>query len=34
MGADAGVIILIAGFVFVGFMVLALVGVFKDDRIG
>jgi probable Rubsico expression protein CbbX len=34
MGANAGIIILIAGFVFAGFMVLALVGVFKDDRIG
>ena len=34
MGADSGIIILIAGFVFAGFMVLALVGVFKDDRIG
>ena len=34
MGADSGVIILIAGFVFAGFMVLALVGVFKDERIG
>ena len=34
MGADAGVIILIAGFIFAGIMVLALVGVFQDDRIG
>src|SRR5690348_7590549 len=34
MGANAGIVILIAGFVFVDFMVLALVGVFKDERIG
>jgi probable Rubsico expression protein CbbX len=34
MGADAGIIILIGGFVFVGFMVLALVGVGRDERIG
>ena len=33
-GADAGIIILIGGFVFVGFMVLALVGVGRDERIG
>jgi probable Rubsico expression protein CbbX len=30
----SGTIILIAGFIFVGFMVLALVGVFRDERIG
>jgi hypothetical protein len=35
MGANAGIIILIiVGLVFVGIMVLALVGVFKDERIG
>jgi probable Rubsico expression protein CbbX len=34
MGADAGIIILIAGFIFTGFMVLAIVGVIKGERIG
>jgi probable Rubsico expression protein CbbX len=34
MGANAGIIILIAGFIFTGFMVLAIVGVIKGERIG
>ena len=34
MGVNAGLVVLVAGFIFAGFCVLALVGVFKDERIG
>jgi probable Rubsico expression protein CbbX len=34
MHVDAGIVVLIAGFIFTGLMVLALVGVFNDERIG